>query len=94
MWAMGDAMIRIDFALFCAAIALTGCITSSEPQVDAQSGLRATGNETSVVIESTEDTAKAFPLAERHCANFGRYAHFSREEGSRQIFDCEKRATQ
>jgi hypothetical protein len=87
-------MVRNSFALFSVTIALTGCITSSEPEVDAQTGLRVTGNQTSVVIESTEDTAKAFPLAEGHCANFGRYAHFSRKEGSRQIFDCERRVTQ
>jgi hypothetical protein len=87
-------MLRNIIAIFSVTVALKSCITSSAPEVDAQTGLRATGNETSVVIEPTDDAAKAFPLAERHCVNFGKYAHFSRMEGSRQIFDCERRATQ
>ena len=55
----------------------------------ATEGLNVTGNETSVIIAPTGDVAKAFPLAEAHCAKFGKVAHFSRMDGFRAVFDCE-----
>jgi hypothetical protein len=53
------------------------------------SGLRVDGNETSVVIAPTGDVAQAFPLAEKHCANYGKVAHFNHMDGFRAVFDCE-----
>jgi hypothetical protein len=63
------------------AVVVTGCSIA----------LRVTGNETSVLIAPTADQGEAFPLAERHCAKYGKVAHFSHMEGFRQVFDCESR---
>ena len=67
-------------ALCCMVIALSSC---------ANLGVRETGNETSVVISGTADVATALPLAEQHCANYGKVAHFKRMEGFRVVFDCD-----
>ena len=54
-------------------------------------GLNVAGNETSVVINPISDVSEAFPVAEKHCANYSKVAHFSRMEGFRAVFDCETR---
>jgi hypothetical protein len=72
-------MFRIGLCAAGAAIALSGCASQ----------LPVTGNETSVVIGGTADVATAFPLAEKHCANYGKVAHFKHVEGFRVEFDCD-----
>ena len=71
------------------AVVVAGCVSGAG--VDPSTGLRVTGNETSVIIAPTGSQEAAFPLAERHCAKYRKVAHFSRMEGFRQVFDCETR---
>jgi hypothetical protein len=72
------------------AVVVAGC-ASTGPGVDPSTGLRVTGNETSVLIAPTANQEVAFPLAERHCARYGKVAHYSHRDGFRQVFDCESR---
>ena len=59
----------------------------------ATTGLRVTGNETSVIIVLSGDVAEAFPLAETHCARFGKVAHFNHMDGARQCLIAKRRAS-
>ena len=75
-------------AMFVAvATAFSGCAGGAGR--DPDTGLRVTGNETSVIIAPTGSEATALPLAEKHCASYGRVAHFKRMEGFRVVFDCD-----
>jgi hypothetical protein len=56
--------------------------------VAAQDGNRVSGNETYVIVAPIADEAKALPIAEKHCAKYGRIPHFQRMEGFRAVFDC------
>lgn len=58
----------------------------------AQDGSRVSGNETYVIVAPISDEAKALPIAEQHCAKYGKIPHFQRMEGFRAVFDCVERA--
>lgn len=73
--------------LLVTATAFSGCAGGAGR--DPDTGLRVTGNETSVIIAPTGSEATALPLAEKHCASYGRVAHFKRIEGFRVVFDCD-----
>jgi hypothetical protein len=77
-------MRRLGIAAICATLA--ACTSRG----GTDTGLRVTGNETSVIIGGTASEADAFPIAERHCASYGKVAHFSRIEGFRVAFDCQQ----
>lgn len=75
-----------------AALALLGgCAT---PPHDANIyrggifGQRVVGNEAYVTISNVWNEMDALPLADQHCAKYGKAARFNRMENYRAIFDC------
>lgn len=56
-------------------------------------GQNVVGNETYVTVGNVYNEIDALPLAEAHCAKYGRSAHFARMEPARAIFDCVPRTT-
>jgi hypothetical protein len=84
-------MHRLGIVAICVTLAAcTRAGPSRAPGTDPDTGLRVTGNETSVIIGGTASEAVAFPIAERHCASYGKVAYFSRMDGFRVAFDCEQ----
>ena len=73
--------MRRIVAVFLSAALLAGCASQG-------AGLEVTGNDTFVIVRPTGDVAQALPLAEQHCAKYGKVAHFTRMEGFRVVFDC------
>jgi hypothetical protein len=51
-------------------------------------GQNVVGNETYVTVSNVYNEMDALPLAERHCAKFGKAARFKHMERIRAIFDC------
>jgi hypothetical protein len=51
-------------------------------------GQRVVGNETYVTVSNVWSEMNALPLAEKHCAKFGRAARFKYLQAQRAIFDC------
>jgi hypothetical protein len=51
-------------------------------------GQNVAGNETYVTMSNVYNEIDALPLAEAHCAKFGKAAHFNHMEAARAIFDC------
>jgi hypothetical protein len=54
-------------------------------------GQRVVGNEAYVTIHNVYNEMDGLPLAEKHCAQYGKIARFSRMESLRAIFDCVRR---
>lgn len=52
------------------------------------SGQRVVGNEAWVGIDNVWNEGDAFPLAERHCAKYGKVSRFASMQGYRATFDC------
>lgn len=67
---------------------LSGCQTDDANIYHSPVGQRVVGNEAYVTISNVWNEMDALPLAERHCAQFGKSARFTRMEGPRAIFDC------
>ena len=51
-------------------------------------GQNVVGNETYVTVSNVYNEMDALPLAEAHCAKFGKSARFNHMERIRAIFDC------
>ena len=73
-------------------LTLVGC-TSSQTGNDAHIypglfGQNVSGNETYVTVSNVYNEMDALPLAEVHCAKYGKAAHFNHMEAARAIFDC------
>lgn len=51
-------------------------------------GQHVAGNETYVTVSNVYNEMDALPLADAHCAKFGKAAHFNHMEPIRAIFDC------
>lgn len=74
-----------------AALPLAGCLTDDANIYGSLNGQRVVGNETYVTISNVWNDMDALPLADKHCGQFGRAAHFSHREGYEAIFDCVRR---
>jgi hypothetical protein len=79
-------------AVLATAFALGGCIgngSSDHPNIyHCCIGQRVVGNETYVTVSNVWNEMDALPLADNHCAGFGKVARFNHMEGHRAIFDC------
>ena len=51
-------------------------------------GQNVVGNETYVTVSNVYNEMDALPLAEKHCAQYGKVARFKQMERIRAIFDC------
>jgi hypothetical protein len=51
-------------------------------------GQNVVGNETYVTVSNVYNEIDALPLAETHCAKYGKVARFNHMERIRAIFDC------
>jgi hypothetical protein len=88
----GEATMKICFVML-AAVLLSGCAGGSLAGNDAHIypgffGQNVVGNETYVTVSNVYNEMDALPLAERHCAKFGKAARFNHMERIRAIFDC------
>ena len=52
-------------------------------------GLTVVGDDQQVTISHVRNKMDGFPLANKHCKQFGKNAIFNRMEGSRAIFNCQ-----
>ena len=53
-------------------------------------GQRVVGNSLYVTISNVWNEMDGLPLAEKHCAQYGKSARFNHMEATRAIFDCIK----
>jgi hypothetical protein len=51
-------------------------------------GQNVVGNEAYVTVSNVWNEMDALPLADAHCAKYGKLARFSEMENYRAIFDC------
>jgi hypothetical protein len=77
------------------SVSLGGCAATSLAGNDAHIypsliGQRIVGNETYVTVSNVYNELDAFPLAEKHCKQFGKAARFRGMEPLRAVFDCVK----
>ncbi len=68
--------------------ALAGCASSDANIYGSFVGQRVVGNEAYVTITNVWNEMDALPLAEKHCAQYGKVARYARKEGPKAIFDC------
>jgi hypothetical protein len=73
-----------------AAAALFGCAQNAHIYPLGLFGQRIVGNSTYVSISNVWNEMDGLPLAESHCAEFGKSARFTHMEGHRAIYDCIK----
>jgi hypothetical protein len=74
--------------LFAVILSLCGCINDDANIYGGLNGQRIVGNETYVTITNVWNEMDALPLAEGHCAKYGKVARYVRMEGPKAIFDC------
>lgn len=85
-------MFRVS-TLILASLILSGCAGSLAGN-DAHIyplglfGQNVVGNEIYVTVSNVYNEMDALPLAENHCAKFGKSARFNHMERIRAIFDC------
>lgn len=72
------------------ALALAGCASDANIY-GSLVGQRVVGNESYVSISNVWNEMDALPLADRHCAKFGKVARFTHMENRRAIYDCRER---
>src|SRR6516225_5991538 len=68
-----------------------GLATCGSPDARIYPGLfgqNVVGNEAYVTVSNVYNEMDALPLAEAHCAKFGKSARFNHMEPIRAIFDC------
>jgi hypothetical protein len=74
------------------ALALCGC-AGNYPASNIYPcciGQSVVGNAAYVTVANVYNEMEALPLAQKHCAEHGRMARFSRMQGPRAVFDCVK----
>ncbi len=75
------------FVVITRAAGVAGC-SSDARLYPGFFGQNVVGNETYVTVSNVWNEMDALPLAEKHCAQFGKAARFNHMEGQRAIFDC------
>jgi len=80
--------MKKSMVLLGAAIALASCAKSERNIYGGLVGQGVVGNKNYVTISNVWNEMDALPLAEKHCAVYGRSAKFNKMEGHRSIFDC------
>lgn len=70
------------------ALTLGGCIRGDANIYGGPNGQNIVGNEAYVTISNVWNEMDALPLAEQHCAKYGKIARFKTLGGARAIFDC------
>jgi len=68
--------------------ALAGCASTDANIYGGLVGQRVVGNEAYVTITNVWNEMDALPLAQNHCAQYGKVARYTRKEDSKAIFDC------
>jgi hypothetical protein len=71
-----------------AFFALAGCARTDANIYGSPFGQRVVGNEVYVTISNVWNEMDALPLAQDHCAKYGKVARYTRKEGYNVIFDC------
>jgi hypothetical protein len=71
---------------------LTGCAAREDAHIYPLGlfGQRVVGNSLYVTISNVWNEMDSLPLAEKHCAQYGKSARFNHMEAARAIFDCIK----
>lgn len=72
------------------AAALTGCASDANIYPLGLFGQDVVGNATYVSVSNVWNEMDALPLADRHCAQYGKAARFNHMERFRATFDCVK----
>ena len=85
-------MFRVRSTIVLVSLVLAGCVGSLAGN-DAHIyplglfGQNVVGNETYVTVSNVYNEMDALPLADAHCAKFGKSARFNHMERIRAIFD-------
>ena len=83
---------RLQLALLASFAILGGCQTTTDlekPNIyGGMFGQRVVGNKNGVLIHNVWNHLDAFPLAEKHCLQYGRSARASFAHGIQMGFDC------
>ncbi len=71
-------------------LALNACATSPSDANIYHSliGQRVVGNDSYVTVSNVWNEMDGLPLADKHCAQYGKSARFTHMEGYRAIYDC------
>ena len=89
----GGQFFRVRNILVLISLVLAGCVGSLAGN-DANIyplglfGQNVVGNEIYVTVSNVYNEMDALPLADAHCAKFGKSARFNHMERIRAIFDC------
>ncbi len=76
--------------VFLASVILSACASDAHIY-PGLFGQRVVGNENYVTVSNVWNEMDALPLADRHCAQYGKSARFTHMEGNRAIYDCVNR---
>jgi hypothetical protein len=93
MYCLGFAVLGGKHILMRALFLVSAVLLTGDPAT-AQERARVIGTrgfETYVVVAPVADEATALPYAERHCAQYNRFANFRWMDGVKAIFDCDPR---
>lgn len=70
------------------AMLLSGCATSENHIYPGLFGQKVVGNAVSVTVSNVWNQQDAFPLADKHCAQYQKAARFISMDGRTASFDC------
>jgi hypothetical protein len=81
--------MRLVTVVFLASAILSGCAADAHIY-PGLFGQRVVGNENYVTVSNVWNEMDALPLADAHCAKYGKSARFTHMEDYRAIYDCVK----
>lgn len=85
-------LIAIWIALL--GIGLAGCAAKSDANIyGSLVGQRVVGNEMYVTVTNVWNEIDALPLAEKHCAQYGKSARYVQSPPVKPVFNCVPRSS-
>ena len=81
-------MKRSFLVVFVSSLVLSSCATGNKNIYGCCVGQGVSGNKNYVSISNVWNESDALPLAEEHCAKYGKSATYKEMKGYRAIFDC------
>jgi hypothetical protein len=88
LWARGveGAEVKVTFATALFSLSLCSCAAHNDTNMV---GLTAVGDDRQVTVSHVRNKTDGFPLADKHCKQFGKSARLDKMEGTRAIYNCQ-----
>ena len=86
---VGGAKVKVIFATPVLSLSLCSCAAHNDANYRNLVGLSVVGDDQQVIVSHVRNKTDGFPLADKHCKQFGKSAQFNKMEGARAIYNCQ-----